>query len=46
VGETLREVFLNEAAFTVPVDCLAAAGRKIEPHMVWSSAVDDRVRIV
>jgi hypothetical protein len=34
VGETLREVHLNQAAFTVPVGCLAAAGRKVEPHMV------------
>jgi hypothetical protein len=34
VGETLREVHLNEAAFTVPVGCLAAAGRKVEPHVV------------
>jgi hypothetical protein len=34
VGETLREVHLNEAAFTVPVGCLATAGGKVEPHMV------------
>jgi hypothetical protein len=34
VGETLREVFLNGSAFTVPVGCLAAVGRKVEPHMV------------
>ncbi len=27
VGETLREVHLNEAAFTVPLGCLASAGR-------------------